>query len=419
MKIILILFFMAFRIFSQDDFESLLKLHQNKDLFSFISISEKNNLNLNDWQKKYVQALSLNLKNKNNESNELIKEILSDNSATTADSLKKMLYEVRLKNSVHLSDYSDAFYCSVFITDNFRSLLDSNELFDLENSQKIWKAAQLPDKQKALITGDSKIPISRDLAGLVNISVSCGGEDEDFIFDTGANFSVVNRSTAVKMKLKILEGTIEVGAITGKKITSQLAVAEKLIIGDITFYNVVFLVMPDEALSFAGGLYTIKGVIGLPVIKAMKEVHIRKNEIFIPVKPASVNFSNLLIDGFVMVINIVNKGDSLAFTFDTGAKKTILYSSFYQKYKKDIDSKYELKEIELGGAGGTVKVKGFKIDDIAFNIGSSKLKLEDISLVSENIKDHDKGYFGNLGQDYMGEFSEMIMNFEDMYVDFK
>lgn len=219
MKIILILFFMAFRIFSQDDFESLLKLHQNKDLFSFISISEKNNLNLNDWQKKYVQALSLNLKNKNNESNELIKEILSDNSAITADSLKKMLYEVRLKNSVHLSDYSDAFYCSVFITDNFRSLLDSNELFDLENSQKIWKAAQLPDKQKALITGDSKIPISRDLAGLVNISVSCGGEDEDFIFDTGANFSVVNRSTAVKMKLKILEGTIEVGAITGKKIT--------------------------------------------------------------------------------------------------------------------------------------------------------------------------------------------------------
>ncbi|NOS85447.1 MAG: hypothetical protein HOP31_09940, partial [Ignavibacteria bacterium] len=93
--------------------------------------------------------------------------------------------------------------------------------------------------------------------------------------------------------------------------------------------------------------------------------------------------------------------------------------SYYLRNKAKIESKYEAEEIEFGGAGGTVKVKGFRIEDLLLKIGNSKLKLSDVRVIAENIKDHDKGYFGNLGQDYMGEFSEMILNFEDMYVDFK
>ena len=290
---------------------------------------------------------------------------------------------------------------------------------DIKNSLIIWKAAGDLGAQIAEISGDSKINIKKDLAGLINIPVKCNGHTEDFIFDTGANFSVVSESYAKKLKMIMIGGGFEVGSVTGKKITSRLAYAELLEIGNIKISNVLFLVMPDESLSFAGGLYVINGIIVLPVIQEMKELHIRKSEIFIPAKRNPAINSNLLVDGFIPVIEVINNNDSLAFTFDTGAKTTLLYSSYYRLNKSVIDKKYEPEEIEFGGAGGTIKVKGFVLNDLIFQIGTSRLKLDDVKLVSERIKDHDKSFYGNLGQDYMGEFSEMVLNFEHMYVDFK
>lgn len=405
------------KLSASNDLIVLLELLENKDLFRF---SENyDNTGLNDWERTYINALILNLRHKNFESNRTISEVLEKYGNELHDSLKMQLYETRMKNSVNLFDYKDALYCTEYVLQNYATLLDSAEDEDMKNSMIIWKAAENIQKQSIEITGDSKIPLKKDLAGLINIPVKCGGVNEDFIFDTGANFSVVNETYAKKMKLRMLEVKIEVGSVTGKKIKSKLACAELLEIGSMKLHNVLFLVLPDESLSFAGGLYVINGIIGLPVIKEMKEIHIRKEEIFIPKEKTPGTLSNMLIDGFIPSIEVIDGNDSLAFTFDTGAKATMLYSSYYRRNKAKIESKYEIEEIEFGGAGGTIKVKGFRLDNVVLKIGNSKLKLDDVRVIAENIKDHDKGYFGNLGQDYMGEFSEMILNFEDMYVDFK
>ena len=404
-------------IISGDKFNSLINLNENKDYFKLIE--NYDNSELSEWEKLYINALILNLKSKNKESNNLISELLINTPDSFHDSLKMQLYETRMKNSVNMFNYKDALLCTEEIINNYSSLLDSNENDDMKNSLTIWQAAKELQEQSVEITGDSKIKVSRDMAGLINIPVKCGGVDEDFIFDTGANFSVVNDTYAKKMKLLMLPGKIQVGSVTGTMITSQLAYAPLLEIGSMKFKNILFLVMPDESLSFAGGLYVINGIIGLPVIKEMKEIHIKEKEIFVPKQKTTNTLGNLLIDGFITVIEVVDGNDSLAFTFDTGAKRTMLYSSYYTRNKAEIDKNYKMEEIEFGGAGGTVKVKGFKLDNKLFRVGSSKLKLEDINLIAENIKDHDKSFFGNLGQDYMNEFGEMILNFEDMYVDFK
>ncbi len=404
-------------IYAKTDFRSLLKLHDNKDFFKFIKTAD--NAALKIWQDIYVKALIHNLQNENAVSNNLIHQVFNEHSEELTDSLKMKLLETRIKNSVNLYDYKDAVYSSEQIIGKFASLLDSNELTEMKNSLVIWKAAENLAVQTIEITGDSKIPVSKDMAGLINVPVNCREMTEDFIFDTGANFSVVSSSYAKKLKMKMLEGELLVGSVTGKKIKSRLAYAELIEIGNMKFRNVLFLVIPDESLTFAGGLYVINGIIGLPVIKEMKELHIRKDELFIPANQTYHALNNLLIDGFVPVIEVVNNNDSLAFTFDTGAKTTMLYSSYYQLNKKVIDSKYKPVEIEIGGAGGTIKVNGFKLNDLIFRIGTSRFRLDKVDLVSERIKDHDKSFYGNLGQDYMSEFSEMILNFKDMYVDFK
>lgn len=414
---IIILTLFISEISAKTDFESLLELHDNKDYFKFIKSAE--NAALKIWQDKFIKSLKLNLQNKNAASNQLINEVLTEHSEELTDSLKMLMYETRIKNSVNLFDYKDAVYSSEQIIDRYSSLLDSNELTETKNSLIIWRAAEKLAVQSIEFTGDSKITVSKDMAGLINVPVKCGEHTEDFIFDTGANFSVVSSSYAKKLKMIMLDGEILIGSVTGKKIRSRLAYAELIEIGNMKIRNVLFLVMPDESLSFAGGLYVINGIIGLPVIKEMNELHIRKDELFIPAKQTKLALNNLLIDGFVPVIEVVNNNDSLAFTFDTGAKTTMLYSSYYQLNKKVIDSKYEPEEIEFGGAGGTIKVKGFKLNDLIFRIGTSRFRLDKVNLVSERIKDHDKSFFGNLGQDYMSEFSDMILNFKDMYVEFK
>jgi len=414
---ILIMSLLAANIFSQTVFYDLLVLHENKDFFRLIRSAEGQGLS--DWQSKYLKSLVLNLQNKNVASNDVINELLTANSGDMHDSLKMLLYETRLKNSVNMFNYKDAAYCSEVILQDYSALVDSSELADIKNSLIIWKAAENLGLQTIQFTGDSKINTSKDLAGLTNIPIKCNGRTEDFVFDTGANFSVVSASFAKKLKMIMIGGGFEVGSVTGKQITSRLAYAEQLEISGMKISNVMFLVMPDESLSFAGGLYVINGIIGLPVIKEMKELHITKDEIFVPAVTKTSSLGNLLIDGFIPVIEVINNNDSLAFTFDTGAKTTLLYSSYYKLNKSVIDSKYEPEEIEFGGAGGTIKLKGFVLNDLILRVGTSKFKLDEIKLVVERIKDHDKSFYGNLGQDYMGEFSEMLLNFEYMYVDFK
>lgn len=411
------MFIMVTGVNASGDFEQVLDLYENKEFYRFERSTSS--FKGEEWQNLYLSALLYGLKGKFKHSNTAIDSLLTSGRTLLADSLEKTLLEIKITNSVNLCDYKTAAKTSELLLKDFSGIMEKKEKDDVVNSLKIWDAASLLPVETATIEKDVKIPAERDLAGLLNVPVKINGITEDFVFDTGANFSVITKTYARKMKVKMLKGNIEVGAITGKKVISELAYAELLMIGGIEFHNVLFLVLPDDALSFAGGMYVINGIIGLPVIKAMKELHIRDNEIFVPSVPVAKDLNNLLIDGFISVIEVVIGNDSLAFTFDTGAKTTHMNRSYYLAHKEEIEKKYEPEEIELGGAGGTVKIKGFRIDEINFSVGSSGAQIKDIRLLAENIKDKEDLYYGNLGQDYMSQFSEMILNFESMYIDFR
>lgn len=64
--------------------------------------------------------------------------------------------------------------------------------------------------------------------------------EEEFIFDTGANFSTVSESFAKKIGLIFLEGKIDVGTATSIEVSSKLAYATSLKIGNLNYSNVLF-----------------------------------------------------------------------------------------------------------------------------------------------------------------------------------
>lgn len=66
-----------------------------------------------------------------------------------------------------------------------------------------------------------------DKVGLKNLNVAYGTDTCNFIFDTGANLSVVPITTAKRFNMTIIPTSIEVGNITGATVMAQLAVCSK------------------------------------------------------------------------------------------------------------------------------------------------------------------------------------------------
>jgi len=242
-------------------------------------------------------------------------------------------------------------------------------------------------------------------------------ENLDFIFDTGANLSVIVESFAKSLGMKLIDAKVKVGTATNIKVEAKISVCDELTIGNITLNNVVFLVLPDETLDF--GIYKIKGILGSPVMRAFEEIRIDKNALLtIPQKPSVNNLQNLCFSGYMPVLLMSRNNDSLSLTFDTGGMNTMLFQPYFNLYKKDIEGKYELTEITVGGAGGTQKVKGYYIKDVTLNTGGLSAVLNKVVLLAESTRKKNAHFYGNLGQDYISQFSEMIVNFKDSFIQF-
>jgi len=216
----------------------------------------------------------------------------------------------------------------------------------------------------------------------------------------------------------MLNVKFKVRAITGLQVHAGLGIADELKLGNISVKNAVFMVFPDSALSFARGVYTIKGIIGFPIIEQLQEVRINKNNMTIPQTAVDRNIRNFGVDELLPVITVAYNTDTLAFTFDTGAQFTFLNEPFYRKYKKLIDTAGKSLDMQIGGAGGITKTKAYQLPKIEINVAGQTALIKDVSVKTTSTTPKDKLYYGNFGQDIMNQFKEMIINFRYMFVDF-
>jgi hypothetical protein len=221
------------------------------------------------------------------------------------------------------------------------------------------------------------------------------------------------------MQLKMIDQSASINSSTQNIVQSKLAVADSFYVGDILFENVVFIVMPDAQLTFPEIDYTIKGIIGFPVIDQMGEVHLLKNgNIFIPKEVAKQQEQNMFFEGLTPVVRLRSNKSALLFTFDTGARSSELSLKYFNEHKLQVKRKGELQQNQRGGAGGIVEVTEYMLTDFPLAIGTQQLCLEKIPVTMEQYWFN--AYFdGNLGQDVFMKFNSLIINFEHMYIDFE
>jgi predicted aspartyl protease len=374
--------------------------------------------NLPPYRKLYYQAFLHNFFHDLALSNTEIDQLLTTYKKELSNSEICSLLMKKIDNHVKLYQYRQAHVTTQFLLSKYRRLLSPEEREDAKNSDIIWKGLQNVPPQTTHVDSTTTIPYRRDLAGLINIPVRFADSTFDFVFDTGANLSVINETHARKTGLRLLNIRFKVRAITGLEVVANLGVTNEFHIGNIVIKNAVFMVFPDSALSFARGLYTIKGIIGFPVIEQLQEVHILKNALVVPQVAADRAIRNFGVDELLPIITLAYKTDTLAFTFDTGAQFTFLNEPFYRDYKKLIDSSAEAFNMQIGGAGGISKQKAYRLPDITFTVAGQSASLKDVAVKTSSTDPKDRLYYGNLGQDLMNQFREMVINFRYMFVDF-
>jgi len=352
-------------------------------------------------------------------SNENISILFKDYENEMSKTTKKDLLLIELSNSVKLYEYGKVNEISNLLITDYKDVISENELFGIKNNNIIWEAVKNVPKQEIEFKDDSKLKITRNSIGLKTIELKSENKSHPFIFDTGANISTVTQTQAEALNLKIIDVKVSVSTITGKRVDSKVGIASELSIGNMVFKNVIFLVFPDEALYIPQVNFQLNGILGFPVIEAMKEIHFMKNdELYIPVSRNNNYNSNLAIAYLTPIINLRDSVGEMHFSFDTGASTTSLYISYYEKYKSKIDSSYSKTKISFAGAGGGTEVEGYNIDFSPI-INGENTHLPYVALYTDKGKANNLNYYGNIGQDLISKFDKMILNFDKMYIHFE
>jgi tetratricopeptide (TPR) repeat protein len=232
--------------------------------------------------------------------------------------------------------------------------LGDQDRADTENTRALYES--LGNVPPLTIQFDPEVQIEarHSAVGGWDVPVEVNGRQGEWIFDTGANQSTLSESEAARMGLSIRDASVYVKGSTDKKNLLRLAVAPVLRFGSARLSNVVFLVLSDEALYISPLKYQIRGILGLPVLRALGTVGISaEGTVRIDAKAAAEpGEPNMFFDGLSPIVETRHAGRRLEMLLDTGANKSTAYPSLRAALTRDELSGLKIKQDTSGGAGG-------------------------------------------------------------------
>jgi tetratricopeptide (TPR) repeat protein len=280
--------------------------------------------------------------------------------------------------------------------------LDDFEHADNENARALYES--LAGVAPQTIEFGKEIPAQANLnaLGSWDVPLEVNGHKGKWIFDTGANLSTVSESEAAEMGLAVRETSTYAKGSTGKKNPLRLAVAGDLRFGNAHLRNVVFYVLSDQALYIGPLKYQIRGILGLPVLRALGCVAISaKGVVRIETKAVTADRGepNLFLDGWELIVEARHGDRQLQMFLDTGANATSMNPSFRDALTPDETASLKSKQDRIAGAGGIVSRKTEVLPTLRLAILGHIEELTNVSLVGQQPPG-DKSYRdGTLGMD--------------------
>jgi len=266
--------------------------------------------------------------------------------------------------------------------------------------------------------GSTHLKVTRNAIGSKATKLMVNGIQEEWLLDTGANYSVVSKSYARRLGLTLLPGVAQTGSgLTGLESPLQAGILPSIQVGGATVHNVVVLVLDDKNLKIGFGdqSFQINAILGYPVFRAMQvitftragefeaEESARREERGIPM------YMRRLTPVVAFTINSV----ALPFTLDTGASATELSVRYYDRFK-DSDLSWKQEEEDSAGTGGNVRRRIYVQPLVDLQAGDMAVILKDVSIAPTRTNSGLDELYGNVGQDLFDEFESFTLDFANM-----
>lgn len=406
---------------SVSDDRSLVHFHivdslaAGKDFFAARDYYAAQKGKMGEFHQLWAEAVIDNAFNRLAQSNQKINTLFEKYDSRLTDSVKYVLYDIKQSNHSKLYEYRDALEAQRIVLNRYSRFLKKSDREDAENSKLFWQLLANQPKQTVELSGDTRIPIVHDKLGLSNLMVGNGKDSMLFVFDTGANMSVITESKAAQYGVVCSDSVVDINSITGKKVKAKLGICPLLSFGNVKVYNSAFIVFPDSVMLIHPVEFQINGVIGFPIMSALKEIQLTQaDELVVPKITSKSNEQNMALNDLSPLIRLNNE----VYTFDTGASSTMLYEAYFNKHKKEIEGVYHQADIKFGGAGGAISKRGYQIIFIP-TVNNERVRLSKVEVLTKNVMDGKEDIYGNVGQDLIKKFYKMTLNFESMFIKFE
>lgn len=287
-------------------------------------------------------------------------------------------------------------------------------------------------------SAEYRIPMvidDKDEQRSIEMDGSINGKEGRFLFDTGAGGNLITPKLAEEYGLRPLDTEITVAGVGGLK-EGGYAIADTLRIGGMTWVNVPFAVIDtqtghEEADKF-NEKYQLPPVIGLPVMFCMQEIQLdfAHRELVVPATPTPnlQGKSNLMrTDTEGLQLKTTDEtGNHVYFHFDTGCYYTYMQPTWYNRHKKEVNSAGVPDSLRMAGIGGVSITRTYKLPHMKIRIGNGIAMIDSVN-VNTGIDLHtgqlkttsfsDGAEDGVLGLNALENFSKVIINLKDMYME--
>lgn len=257
-----------------------------------------------------------------------------------------------------------------------------------------------------------------DDLGLLNVPVKIGGKTDWWIWDTGANVSTISRSTALRLGLAISKGHAQtVGGATGTEVSLQTAVIREVVFGGATVHNLAVLVIDDKDLKIdlgPGGTHQINGILGYPVLSAMKTFTVTRSEMQVGTAArSSTRTTRLYVDELTPLVSATLEHNDLTFQFDSGNSGADLTAVFLKKFPARFTS-LKTGKAAFGGAGGTQQFRIYRLPTLNLQLGTAIAHFRNITVVDGQRGELLDKLSGNLGQGLLTQFQTVTIDWGKM-----
>lgn len=257
------------------------------------------------------------------------------------------------------------------------------------------------------------------LEGNLVMPVEINGHAGAYVFDCGANISVISAGEAARTGLRIFENRGSMVGMTGAAAPVRAAVADTLRIGNVTLRHVAFIVNPDNLPPFNDWPKGNGGILGIQVAMAMGSVAwSRSGAITIATGPSDAAPPNLAFDDNWPVTQVRFQGTTLAVTLDTGAQQTVLYPPFAAAFPALIQQG-KPDQHQLSGFSGTAAFASVVLPALTFEMAGRKIELAPAEVLTQTSDAHSRWYAGNFGMDLLTQAAAVRLDFDAMRLSLK